>query len=116
VAYTGGFLTLFPSYQDESGRKDFQLMHYLRHKMYAQAAARAGVALYTPDLTANIDADWFQQHWQAHVALDRIQRTGLGNTIAAIDVSEWQAEGDYNDWHNTNAFLHSRIEQALGLT
>jgi hypothetical protein len=115
TTYSGNLLQLWPLYNDQRGRKDWMLQHWLRHLQYTQALAFKGVNIYTPDLSIDMTQDWFSQHYLLHTQLDQVLDTGQAQALSLIDVSSVDNSNDYDDYQSNNAFLHGTIEQALGI-
>lgn len=68
--------------------------------------------------TADVDNDWFGQHGVAHETLAGfiMPDTVAASPMMMSNLADWAGEDAFYNWHQMHDRLHSRINQALGIT
>lgn len=101
---------------DSQGLQYWQQNHNDSHINYARVIAQP---VATPDLTGDVDGNWFSMHVLMHqtlqdMVLSAAEYSGIGQPVL-IDVHRWTDPEMFYWWHAAHNDLHRNLDQALGL-
>jgi hypothetical protein len=102
-------------YGDQSGLDSWLAAHDQRHKTERQTIAVNGVALPSRSMEGPLNQEWLGRHMVEHQTLKDFALPDTSVNSLILEMS-WNSEENFYKWHQIHNELHSRLDQALGLT
>jgi hypothetical protein len=106
-------------YGDYSTVQDWGAAHAQAHRTIARVVTTNGFPVQPVILSAeHIDDDWFGRHGLAHVALQRFYKpdTTVSSELMISSLKDWTDKDKFYDWHMMHDQIHSRLNNALGIS
>lgn len=103
-------------WNDPQSMWSFLCAHDLKHTSLAQVLANNNVPAPAFLLTAQIDDDWVQQHFQQHVLLAQVIPQSANSSIYDLLTSPMEDEETFYDWHDIHDLIHQQIDESLGIS
>ena len=101
--------------EDEDGIDSWLMAHQFRHQSYSYAASLKGIQVPLYDLSQYPDDTWFNNHSNAHYALQPLMVPDQTVSLIVLTQYVWDSDQDFQTWMQMHTLIHQRLDQGIGI-
>jgi hypothetical protein len=101
---------------DSQSMWNFLTAHDLKHQALARVLADSNVQSPAFLLTAQIEDNWVQTHYQQHVLLSQAITQSVDSSIYNLLSNPLTDEDTFYNWFDIHDIIHQQLDQGLGIS